>query len=119
MNTRCPLLVVALLAITPPVAAQAAQPGMKMSAANNSPEAKAYQAANDKMMRDMSKPPTGDADKDFVMMMVPHHQGAVDMARVELRYGKDPTLRKLAKNIVRSQEKQIKEMKAWSSSHGE
>lgn len=97
---------------------QAAQPGMKMKAAGQSASAKAYIAANKKMMMDMNKRPKGSADKGFVMMMIPHHQGAVAMAKVELRYGKDPMLRTLARHIVRSQEKEIKQMKSWSAAHG-
>ena len=60
-------------------------------------EKKAFTDAHHKMMSAMeSMKPTGDADKDFVMMMVPHHQGAIDMAQVELQYGKDPMLREMA-----------------------
>jgi uncharacterized protein (DUF305 family) len=57
------------------------------------------------MMKDMHAKPTGDADKDFVNMMLPHHQGAVDIAKVELQYGKDPMLRDLATSIIAAQEK--------------
>ena len=53
---------------------------------------KEYMAAHEKMMKEMMRPMTGDADKDFVMMMIPHHQGAIDMANVEIKYGKDPVL---------------------------
>ena len=52
-------------------------------------------------------PMTGDLDHDFAAMMIPHHQGAVDMAKVELIYGKDPVLRRLAQEIVVTQEQEI------------
>ncbi len=76
-----------------------------------------YMAAHEKMMKDMAIAPTGDADKDFVAMMLPHHQGAVDMAKVELKHGKDPEIRKLAQDIVAAQEKEISFMKAWQEKH--
>jgi uncharacterized protein (DUF305 family) len=52
-------------------------------------------------------PMTGDPDHDFAAMMIPHHQGAVDMAKAELIYGKDPVLRRLAQEIVVTQEQEI------------
>lgn len=67
----------------------------------------------------MSMKPTGDADKDFAMMMIPHHQAAVDMAEVELKYGKDKMLRKMAEDIVKSQKEEIAEMKAWLAKQGQ
>ena len=71
-----------------------------------------------KMDRGMSAArPTGNADRDFVAMMIPHHQGAIDMAEVELKYGKDPMLRRLAKNIVSAQQREIKEMREWQTRH--
>lgn len=60
---------------------------------------------------------TGDPDRDFVGMMTPHHQAAIDMAQVELKYGKDPVLRKMATEIVAAQNREIKEMAAWQSKH--
>lgn len=61
---------------------------------------------------DMAQAPmTGDADHDFASMMIPHHQGAVDMAKVELLYGKDPVLRRLAQEIIVTQESEIQVMK--------
>jgi len=84
-----------------------------------SPADRAMSKGMERMQRDMSAAPmTGDTDRDFVAMMIPHHQGAVDMAKVELRYGKDAMLRKLAKNIIASQDKQIIQMKRWQAKHG-
>ena len=62
-------------------------------------------------------PMTGDPDRDFVAMMEPHHQGAIDMARVELRYGKDPGLRRMSRDIIASQEREITEMRRWQANH--
>src|SRR5438067_667817 len=66
----------------------------------------AFRAANEKMMKEMSTPPTGDTDKDFVGGMIPHHQGAIDMATIELKYGKDQQLKKLARDIIAAQKKE-------------
>jgi uncharacterized protein (DUF305 family) len=76
----------------------------------------AFKEANDMMMHGMPSL-TGDADKDFVMLMIPHHQGAIDMANIELKYGKDETLRAMAQAIVAAEEKEIKEMKDWQAKH--
>jgi uncharacterized protein (DUF305 family) len=77
-----------------------------------------FMAAHHTMMAAMQgMQPTGDADKDFVMMMIPHHQGAIDMAKVELEYGKDEKLKAMAQQIIDSQQKEIEEMKAWQSAN--
>ncbi len=60
-----------------------------------------------KMMADMTIKPTGDIDRDFVEMMVPHHQGAVDMAKAELKYGRNEQLRRFAQQIVATQQREI------------
>ena len=68
-------------------------------------------AAMNKMMMDMAVKPTGDVDRDFVAMMVPHHQGAVDMAKAELKYGHNGQLRRLAQQIVATQQHEIEVMR--------
>ena len=55
----------------------------------------------------MNVPFTGDVDRDFARMMIPHHQGAIDMALAELRYGKDERLKRLAQEIIVSQQQEI------------
>ena len=64
-------------------------------------------AAMDKMMANMSAKPTGDVDRDFVAMMVPHHQGAIDMAKAELRYGSNQRLKTIAQEIIVDQMQEI------------
>src|SRR4030088_3840565 len=68
-------------------------------------------AAMNKMMADMTIKPTGDVDRDFVAMMVPHHQGAIDMAKAELKYGHNEQLRRMAQEIVVTQQQEIPVMR--------
>ena len=68
-------------------------------------------AAMDKMMAGMDVKPTGDVDADFVAMMVPHHQGAIDMAQAVLRYGKNEQIRRIAQEIVVEQQQEIAAMR--------
>jgi len=89
--------------------------GMAMGA--ESPSTAGYKAAMDKMHAAMMVEYTGDADIDFVQGMIPHHQGAIDMAKVVLANGKDPEIRKLAEGVVKAQEAEIKEMQAWLAAH--
>ena len=74
---------------------------------------KAYTAANDKMHRDMNIPMTGNADVDFVQGMIPHHQGAVDMAKIVLQSGADPEIKTMAQATLAAQEKEIAMFRAW------
>ncbi|MPW22428.1 DUF305 domain-containing protein [Paraburkholderia sp. CNPSo 3157] len=78
---------------------------------NEAPFLKENDAAMTKMMTDMSIKPTGDIDRDFVTMMVPHHQGAIDMAQAELRYGHNEQLRRIAQEIVVEQQQEIVAMR--------
>jgi len=84
------------------------------SAATSSDEA-AYLAENDaamtKMMNDMAVKPTGDVDRDFVAMMIPHHQGAVDMAQAVLRHGRNEQIRRIAQEIIVDQLQEIAAMR--------
>jgi uncharacterized protein (DUF305 family) len=70
------------------------------------------------MMKAMHVKRTGNPDKDFVLMMTPHHQGAVDMAKVELQFGTDSEMRELAQHIVAGQETDIAQLKDWLAKHG-
>jgi uncharacterized protein (DUF305 family) len=71
-----------------------------------------------KMDHDMANAPmNGNADHDFVTMMIPHHQGAVDMAKGELKYGKDPAMRKFAEKIIKDQQAEIDMMNEWLKKH--
>jgi len=87
-------------------------------AASDNPATAGYEAANAKMHGDMAITYTGDPDIDFLKSMIPHHQGAIDMARVVLEHGKDPEIRKLAEDIIAAQEKEIATMREWLKERG-
>jgi uncharacterized protein (DUF305 family) len=65
----------------------------------------------------MDMPMTGDPDVDFARMMIPHHQGAIDMARVQLEKGRDPRMRDLAQKIIADQEREIGILNDWLAQH--
>ena len=89
----------------------------KMAMGAQSPATAGYEAAMKKMHKDMAIKYTGNADVDFVRGMIPHHQGAIDMAKVVIANGKDPEIRKLAEGVVTAQEAEIKEMRDWLAKH--
>lgn len=83
------------------------------AAAVTGPAEAAYRQINDRMHEQMNITYSGNPDVDFVRGMIPHHQGAVDMAKTVIAFGKDGEIRKLAEAIVKAQEEEIAQLKAW------
>jgi uncharacterized protein (DUF305 family) len=82
------------------------------------PASMAFTEANTKMHEMMAIEYTGNADVDFIKGMIPHHQGAVEMAKIVLEHGQDPEVRKLAEGIIAAQEAEIKWMQEWLAKNG-
>ncbi|MBF0480764.1 MAG: DUF305 domain-containing protein [Desulfovibrionaceae bacterium] len=101
-----------VLACGPCASALAGETSAKAAEADEKAFMEQNKPAMDAMMRDMDVKPTGDVDRDFTAMMIPHHQGAIDMARIYLRYGRDKQLRRLCQNIIVAQEREIKLMRS-------
>jgi len=83
------------------------------ASAAESKHAQEYEESMTKMHHGMMVEYTNDPDADFVRGMIPHHQGAIDMAKIQLKYGTDPEIRTLAEGIIKAQEAEIKQMNAW------
>ncbi len=77
-----------------------------------------FKAADGRMMKAMAVAYTGDPDVDFRVHMIPHHQGAIDMARMALKHARSPETRTLAEAIIADQEREIGEMRAWLAKRG-
>ena len=73
----------------------------------------AFRAVNEKMHRDMAVEFTGNVDVDFTKAMIAHHQGAIDMAKIAVAFGKDPQIRRLAEEVIKTQEAEIATMRDW------
>ena len=89
----------------------AAAAAVSIAATSQTPFLAENDAAMERMMNGMNIKPTGDVDRDFVAMMIPHHQGAIDMAVAELRYGSNVQLRRIAQEIIVSQQQEIAAMR--------
>jgi uncharacterized protein (DUF305 family) len=81
------------------------------------PSTAAYDAAVERMRRGMDIPVTGNADRDFVAAMIPHRQGAIDLAKVELQHGTDPQVRKLAQDLIAAGQQEIAALRQWQAAH--
>jgi DUF305 family protein family protein len=94
-------------------------PMVKFVASTEKPFGQLMSEAMNIMHRDMhSAEYSSDADHDFVTTMIPHHQGAIDMAKALLLYGKDPQVRRLAQEIITDQQSEIQLMQLWLKQHG-
>jgi uncharacterized protein (DUF305 family) len=106
----------ALAAVLLLVSVSRAQPPHRheISPPEGTPSAESFTSlmmqVTERMHKDMNIVPTGDPDRDFAAMMIPHHQGAIDMAKVELQFGKNPVLRRLAQGIIVEQLQEIEVM---------
>lgn len=109
-------LVTAAILFAAPAMAQDHAHGSHEAA--QSPSTTAYMQAAEAMHTDMAFDYTGDADVDFVRGMIPHHEGAVAMARIVLEHGQDPEIRDLARGVVDAQEAELKVMQDWLAKNG-
>jgi uncharacterized protein (DUF305 family) len=126
MRILLPALALALAALPAVAFAQASHHGghsghsipANPAQTADTPATKGYREANTKMHRDMDIVYSNDADVDFVRGMIPHHQGAIDMAKVALQHAKDEQIRKWATDVIREQEREIAEMQDWLKKRG-
>lgn len=121
-KTHAALALAIVLALAAAAAAGQHDPEADHAATDHAPDAPpavaAYAAANARMHRDMAIAYTGDADVDFAFSMIPHHQGAIDMAQVVLEHGQDPRIRTLAEAIVAAQEAEVAFLRGWLADRG-
>lgn len=90
----------------------------KATEAEHPASVQAFMEVNDRMHEGMMIEFTGNADVDFVRGMIPHHQGAIEMAEVVLKYGEDEAIRQLAEEIISAQKDEIEMMQRWLHERG-
>jgi uncharacterized protein (DUF305 family) len=117
ITRRWPILLISFwaLAMQPSQQGSDAQAGVKLAADP------AWTELNDSMQKMhvamASVKSSGSSDIDFVRLMLPHHQAAIDMAKTQLMYGKDPQMRRLAQEIITDQQSEIELMQLWLKQH--
>lgn len=90
---------------------------MMMPAPNDPTSTKDFKQAHMNMMKDMNMEFTGNADVDFAKSMIKHHEGGIEMARLQLKHGKDPEMRKKAEKLIKEQGQDNKDFQAWQKAH--
>ena len=114
MKTRWRLAIISILFCSVTIPAQRARHKHTREKSLSTPFWSELQASMERMHTTMtSVEPTGNSDADFVKLMVPHHQAAIDMAKTQLLYGKDPQMRRLAEEIITDQQSEIELMNLW------
>ena len=115
---RLSILFALLFALAALGAQQVGHPKPAGSVSNENPAWAELTSSMEKMHRAMSSvAPSADSDRDFVRLMLPHHQAAIDMARSELLFGKSPEMRRLAQEIITDQQSEIDLMQLWLKKH--
>jgi uncharacterized protein (DUF305 family) len=117
MRPTCSLVLVALIRSAVLLSSMAAAGDLGPLAEPERSFLTASQASMLKMMVGMAREPLGDVDQDFIGQMIPHHQGAIDMAKAELRYGQNEQLRRIAQEIIVEQQAEIAVMQQERISH--
>ncbi|MEC5216462.1 uncharacterized protein (DUF305 family) [Actimicrobium sp. GrIS 1.19] len=121
-NLTCAIAIALSLSVLPFSAGAQSSPavpakmGMDKDASTDAPM-KMHQSMGDMQAKTSAMKMTGDADTDFAMMMVAHHQGAIDIAQAEIDGGKDPAMIGMAKKIITAQKKEIAQFEAWLKKH--
>ena len=114
---RWPILLISCWAL----AVQAPQHGSNAQAGDKLAVDPGWTELNDSMQKMhvamASVKSSGSSDIDFVRLMLPHHQAAIDMAKTQLMYGKDPQMRRLAQEIITDQQSEIELMQLWLKQH--
>lgn len=116
--TRIGIVLALGIGLAVPLLAQTADHSTHKMTGTETPATLAYLAAMETMMTSMAIPYSGNADADFVRGMIPHHQGAVDNARILLQYGTDPDVRKFAEGVIAAQEAEIVWLTDWLAKNG-